>query len=125
MFLSLWDTGENEEIRKGIYSRADAIVVCFPVQGGNEEKNYDMLKNFFDESSDFCKKIFLVGTKTDTRAGKEGAFQFKQGLELAKKLNGQAYLECSALNYDGSVEEVFKEVAKRTFAYKYLLESVR
>ena len=99
-------------------------MVCFPVEGDDKE-NSDSLKNFCEESSHFCNRLFLVGTKTDTRAGKEGAFQFKQGLELAKKLNGQAYLECSALNYDGSVEEVFKEVAKRTFAYKYLLESVR
>ena len=125
MFLSLWDTGENEEIRKGIYSRADAIVVCFPVQGDNEE-NFDMLKNFFDESADFCKKIFLVGTKTDERGEKEGKEGFKQGVALAKKLNMQAYLECSAKNNDGSVEEVFKEVAKsRASVEKDLLASIR
>ena len=124
MFLSLWDTGENEEIRKGVYSRADAIMVCFPVQGGDKE-NSDTLKNFFEESSEFCKRLFLVGTKTDMRPGKEGAVQFKQGIELAKELNGQAYLECSAQNDDGSVEEVFKEVARRTSVSKYLLASVR
>ena len=124
MFLSVWDTGENKEIRKGIYSRADAIMVCFPVQGGDQEK-YDTLKNFVEESSEFCQRLFLVGTKTDTRPGKEGAVQLKQGMELAKKLNGQTYLECSAQNDNGSVEEVFKEVAKRTSACKYLLASVR
>ena len=124
MLLSLWDTGENEEIRKGIYSRADAIMVCFPVRGDDKE-NSDTLKNFVEESSDFCQRLFHVGTKTDARPGKEGAVQFKQGIELAKKLNGQTYLECSAQNDDGSVEEVFKEVAKRTSACKNLLASVR
>ena len=124
MFLSLWDTGEDEEIRKGIYSRADAIMVCFPVQAGDKEKS-DTLKNFVEESSEFCKRFFLVGTKTDTRPGKEGAVQLKQGMELAKKLNGQTYLECSAQSDNGSVEEVFKEVARRTSACKNLLQSVR
>ena len=124
MFLSVWDTGEDEEMRKGIYSRADAIMVCFPVQGGDKEK-YDTLKNFVEESSDFCKRVFLVGTKTDMRPGKEGAVQLKQGIELAKKLNGQTYLECSAQSDNGSVEEVFKEVARRTSACKNLLASVR
>ena len=114
MFLSLWDTGENEEIRKGIYSRADAVMVCFPVVGSDEET----LKEFFDESSKFCKQIFLVGTKTELRAGKERSIQFKRGKELAKELNGKAYLECSAQNNDGSVEEVFKEVATRASAGK-------
>ena len=121
MFLSLWDTGENEEIRKGIYSRADAIMVCFPAQGGDEE-NSEMLKNFFEESSDFCKKIFLVGTKTDV---KDGAIQFKHGIALAKKLDGQTYLECSAKNNDGSVAEVFKEVAKMASVGKNLLADIR
>ena len=124
MLLSLWDTGEDEEIRKGIYSRADAIMVCFPVQGGDKE-NSDTLKNFVEESSEFCQRLFLVGTKTDTRPGKEGAVQLKQGMELAKKLNGQTYLECSAQNDDGSVEEVFKEVAKRTSTCKNFLASIK
>ena len=99
MFLSLWDTGENEEIRKGIYSRADAVMVCFQVQ----EENSDTLKKFFEESSNFCRKIFFVRTKIDERGEKEGAVQFKQGIALAKKLNGQAYLECSAQKKEGSV----------------------
>ena len=124
MFLSLWDTGKSEEIRKGIYSRADAIMVCFPVKGGDEE-NYDMLKNFFEESWDFCKKIILVGTKTDERSGKNEAIPFKEGIALAKKLNGQTYLECSAQNNDRSVEEVFKEVAKRASVGKGLLADIR
>ena len=120
MFLSLWDTGENEEIRKGIYSRADAIMVCFPVQGGDEE--IYTLNNFFEESSAFCKKIFLVGTKTDV---KDGAIQFKQGIALAKRLDGQTYLECSAKNNDGSVAGVFKEVAKMASVGKNLLADIR
>ena len=125
MFLSLWDTGEDEEIRKGIYSRADAIMVCFPVQGGGDKEKSDTLKNFVEESSEFCKRFFLVGTKTDMRPGKEGAVKFKQGLELARKLNGQTYLECSAQNDNGSVEEVFKEVAKRTSTCKNFLASIK
>ena len=123
VFLSLWDTGENEDIRKGIYSRADAVMVCFPV--GSDEENHETLKSFFDESFQFCRKIFLVGTKTELRAGKDRAIQFKRGKELAKELNGQAYLECSTQNNDGSVEEVFKEVAKRASVGKGLLESIR
>ena len=82
-------------------------------------------KKFFEESSNFCRKIFLVGTKTDERGEKDGAVQFKQGIALAKKLNGQAYLECSAQNNDGSVEKVFKEVAKRASVDKELLASIR
>ena len=66
-----------------------------------------------------------MGTKTDLRAGKVGVAQFKQGRELAKKLNGQAYLECSARKRDGSVKEVFMEVAKRTSMSKDLMASVR
>ena len=86
MFLSVWDTGENAEIRKGIYSRADAVMVCFPVVGYDEEIS-QTLKDFFEESSKFCKQIFLVGTKTELRAGKDIAIQFKQGKELTKELS--------------------------------------
>ena len=96
-------------------------MVCFPVVGCDEEA----LKIFFDESSKFCKQIFLVGTKTELRAGKERSIQFKRGKELAKELNGKAYLECSAQNNDGSVEEVFKEVAKRALEGKDLRDSIR
>ena len=96
-------------------------MVCFPVVGCDEAT----LKNFFAESSKFCKQIFLVGTKTELRSGKEKAIQFKRGKELAKELNGKAYLECSAQNNDGSVEEVFKEVAKRASLGKDLPGSLR
>ena len=122
-FFSLWDTGENADIRKGIYSRADAVMVCFPVVGYDEEIS-QTLKYFFDESSKFCKHIFFVGTKTELRAGNDRAIQFKQGKELAKELKGEAYLECSAQDNDGSVEEVFKEVAKRASTGKDQLDSL-
>ena len=96
-------------------------MVCFPVVEYDEKT----LKKFFDESSKFCKQIFLVGTKTELRAGKERAIQMKRGKELVKELNGEAYLECSAQNNDGSVEGVFKEVAKRASAKKGLPDSLR
>ena len=89
-------------------------MVCFPV--GCDEEPLETVKNFIDESSKFCKHIFIVGTKTDLRAGKDKAKQFKQMKELTKELNGQAYLECSAQKNDGSVEETFQEVVKRVSA---------
>ena len=98
-------------------------MVCFPVVGYDEEIS-QTLKYFFDESSKFCKHIFFVGTKTELRAEKDRAIQFKQGKELAKELKGEAYLECSAQDNDGSVEEVFKEVAKRASTGKDQLDSL-
>ena len=110
---SLWDTGANSEVRKSIYSRADAVMICFPVNHDTESKSIsEVLKEFVEESRNASKKIFLVGTKTELRNETKDTIQFKHGRELSKELGVQGYFECSSKKDDGSVSEVFRKVAK-------------
>ena len=108
---SLWDTGAISEVRKSIYSRADAVMICFPVNHDTESIS-EVLKEFVEESRNASKKIFLVGTKTELRNETKDTIQFKHGRELSKELGVQGYFECSSKKDDGSVSEVFRKVAK-------------
>ena len=49
----------------------------------------------------------------------------EEGRAMAEKINAFAYLECSAKNNDGSVGEVFKEVAKLASVGKNLIADGR
>ena len=57
-FASLWDTGADAEIRKSIYSRADAVMICFSVDH-DEETIREVLNEFVKESMNVSKNIFL------------------------------------------------------------------
>ena len=123
-FVSLWDTGADAEIRKSIYSRADAVMICFSVDH-DEETIREVLKEFVNESMNVSKNIFLVGTKTELRSKKGNQIQYKKGKELAKELRLQGYFECSAQSDHGSVSDVFKGVAKKASEEKDLLAAIR
>ena len=75
---SLWDTGANSEVRKSIYSRADAVMICFPVNHDTESID-EVLREFVEESRNVSKKIFLVGTKKELleKWGKQMIVLFK------------------------------------------------
>ena len=74
---------------------------------------FDTLKQFADEAISVCPNLFLVGTKTDMREGREEkTVSLKKGIKLAKGVNAKAYLECSTQDNSDSVRRVFKDVAK-------------
>ena len=75
---------------------------------------FETLKQFADEAKTVCPNLFLVGTKTDLREGREeNTVSLKKGIKLAKGVNAIAYLECSTQEKSNSVEKVFKDVAKQ------------
>ena len=87
-------------------------MICFPVNQ-SEDEVFDTLKQFAEEAKAACPNLFLVGTKTDLRGGREeNTVSLKRGIKVARGLNAIAYLECSTQENNNSVGRVFKDVAK-------------
>jgi Ras family protein A len=71
--------------------------------------------------------VVLVGLKTDLRTDpetlkrlskiKQSVVSRDDGLKVAKKIGAYAYVECSALTYEG-VEEVFETAARAALKMK-------
>lgn len=66
--------------------------------------------------------MILVGTKTDLRdrpqqssnSAKKGPISFEDGVALAKKINANKYMECSAITQKG-LSAIFEEAVRLTF----------
>ena len=65
----MWDTGEDEDIRKSSYPGADAVMICFSVERRGAELT-KTLKSLAKEAAAHCKLVFLIGTKTELREAK-------------------------------------------------------
>ena len=71
-------------------------------------------------------KLFVVGTKTDLRTDEgtianlkakgQHPITYKEGVELAKKIGAQKYVECSAKTEN--LKEVFIEIIQEYFESK-------
>lgn len=109
--LSLWDTAGQEEyarLRYLSYPETDVFLLCYSV---NEMSTFHNIgEHWHGELKHHCPeaKIVLVGTKVDLRVEAEKnsqAFVTKEmGMDLAKNLQVDRYVECSALTQDGLVE---------------------
>ncbi|XP_051720182.1 ras homolog family member Ga [Ctenopharyngodon idella] len=126
--LNLWDTAGQEEydrLRTLSYPQTNVFIICFCVASPSSYENVKL--KWYPEVSEHCPHvpILLVGTKTDLRDDPEVLQKLKeknlsvvsqqQGAALARQIQANKYMECSALNQDG-VKEVFTE-AVRTFLH--------
>jgi len=128
--LALWDTAGQEDydrLRPLSYPDTDVVLMCFGID------NPDSLDNIPDkwtpEVRHFCPGIpvILVGLKRDLRddpATKDVLSKIKQepvspqkGEEVAKTIEANKYLECSAKDNDG-VTAVFEAATRCALAAK-------
>lgn len=128
MELSLWDTAGQEEfdrLRSLSYDDTQAIMLCFSVD--NKDSLENVATKWVAEITEHCQgvKVVLVALKCDLREEHEkdeddgdgnGApakhiIEYKEGLEVARRIGALRYLECSAMRNRG-VNEAFTEAAR-------------
>jgi len=114
--LALWDTAGQEDydrLRPLSYPDTDVILMCFSIDSP------DSLENIFEkwtpEVRHFCPSvpIILVGNKKDLRNDenvkrelakmKQEPVKYEEGTLMCEKIDGDAYLECSAKMKDGVI----------------------
>ncbi|KAM0798321.1 small GTPase superfamily [Usnea florida] len=132
--LSLWDTAGQEEfdrLRSLSYDDTHTIMLCFSVDSKDSLENIE--SKWVGEIAENCQgvKLVLVALKCDLRerssdeeeetgAGRGGEkvmIDYKQGLEVAKRIQALRYLECSAKRNRG-VNEAFTEAARVALSVK-------
>ncbi|KAI9796060.1 MAG: Rho GTPase [Candelina submexicana] len=133
--LSLWDTAGQEEfdrLRSLSYDDTHAILLCFSVDSKDSLENIE--SKWVGEIAENCQgvKLVLVALKCDLRSertGDEGELgagahreekdliDYKQGLEVARRIQALRYLECSAMKNRG-VKEAFTEAARVALSVK-------
>ncbi|KAL8952217.1 MAG: hypothetical protein Q9222_001872 [Ikaeria aurantiellina] len=135
--LSLWDTAGQEEfdrLRSLSYDDTHTIMLCFSVDSRDSLENVE--SKWVGEIAENCQgvKLVLVALKCDLRASSDddddGAdedpsqprkekdmIDYKEGLEVAKRIQALRYLECSAKRNRG-VNEAFTEAARVALSVK-------
>jgi len=122
--LNLWDTAGQEEfdrLRSLSYDNTHAIMLCFSVDSPESLENISSKWQAEIEENCPNASIVLVALKCDLREEQADAdeenepkrpmIDYKQGLEVAKKIKALRYLECSAMKNRG-VKEAFTEAAR-------------
>ncbi|CAD6580538.1 MAG: Rho GTPase [Alectoria sarmentosa] len=132
--LSLWDTAGQEEfdrLRSLSYDDTHTIMLCFSVDSTDSLENVE--SKWVGEIAENCQgvKLVLVALKCDLRerggdeeeetearrGGEKVMIDYKQGLEVAKRIQALRYLECSAKRNRG-VNEAFTEAARVALSVK-------
>ena len=128
--LGLFDTAGQEDydkLRPLSYPQTDVLVIVFSLDNPTSFSNVGAKWSL--EVQNHCKNvpIILVGNKSDLSSDQETISRLRnkgcepitypRGLSLAKKINAQTYIECSALTGEG-IEDVFHEAVIAAFASK-------
>ncbi|XP_053482448.1 rho family GTPase 3b [Ictalurus furcatus] len=119
--LSLWDTSGSpyyDNVRPLSYPDADAVLICFDIS--RPETLDSVLRKWKGEIEEFCPntKMLLVGCKSDLRTdlatfvqlSNELPLTYDQGSNMAKQISAP-YIECSALQSENSVRDIFHVAA--------------
>ena len=122
--LALWDTAGQEDydrLRPLSYPDTDVILMCFSIDSPDSLENIP--EKWTPEVKHFCPNvpIILVGNKKDLRDDehvkkelakmKQEPVKHEEGTQMCEKINGYAYLECSAKTKDGVIA-VFRTATK-------------
>ena len=128
--VALWDTPGTEgfeRIRPLCYPDTDVILMCFSIDSPDSLAN--IAEKWTPEVRHYCPNvpIILVGNKKDLRNEditetelarmKQPTVKSKKGPRMCEKINGYAYLECSAKTREG-VRDVFETAAKAALETK-------
>ena len=120
-------TGQEgyDRLRHLAYADTDVILMCFSVNTPNSLENIHA--KWVPEVQHFCPDVpfLLIATKKDLRndpatksamaCRKLEIIRTEQGRAMAKKINANAYLECSAKTREG-VREVFDAATRAALA---------
>ena len=123
--LQLWDTAGQEDYKKLrplSYPQTDVFLLCFSLVSPTSLENIETM--WVPEIKEHCpdKPFILVGMKSDLRDEfEQNAENFRskgmepvstaKGMEMKKKINACAYVECSALKML-NLTAVFDEAVK-------------
>ncbi|KAI4196879.1 MAG: hypothetical protein LQ350_006248 [Teloschistes chrysophthalmus] len=132
--LSLWDTAGQEEfdrLRSLSYDDTHTIMLCFSVDSKDSLENIE--SKWVGEIAENCQgvKLVLVALKCDLRTDEEDdenedpsqprksndMIDYKEGLDVARRIQALRYLECSAKRNRG-VNEAFTEAARVALSVK-------
>lgn len=128
--LALWDTAGQEDydrLRPLSYPDSHVILICISVDSPDSLQN--VYEKWIQEVNHFCSGLpaLLIGCKKDLRndevtkrklwesAGKHPLTE-KDGINAARELNMETYLECSAKTGEG-VKTVFEEATRISLMY--------
>ncbi|XP_059560865.1 rho-related GTP-binding protein RhoE [Myotis daubentonii] len=118
--LSLWDTSGSpyyDNVRPLSYPDSDAVLICFDIS--RPETLDSVLKKWKGEIQEFCPntKMLMVGCKSDLRTDvstlvelsnhRQTPVSYDQGANMAKQIGAATYIECSALQSENSVRDIF------------------
>ncbi|KAL9979226.1 hypothetical protein ACROYT_G016857 [Oculina patagonica] len=124
--IASWDTiGQRnphfDRFRPGSYPNTDVILMCFSIDSPGSLENVP--EKWVPEMSHFCPNIpiILVGNKKDLRDDQETKEKLsklgkapvtsEEGRAMCERINGYAYMECSAKTIDG-VRDVFENATR-------------
>ncbi|NXX75938.1 RND3 protein, partial [Urocolius indicus] len=117
--LSLWDTSGSpyyDNVRPLSYPDSDAVLICFDI---SRPETLDSVLKKASEIQEFCPntKMLLVGCKSDLRTDvstlvelsnhRQTPVSYDQGTNMAKQIGAATYIECSALQSENSVRDIF------------------
>ncbi|NXG01691.1 RND3 protein, partial [Sakesphorus luctuosus] len=117
--LSLWDTSGSpyyDNVRPLSYPDSDAVLICFDI---SRPETLDSVLKKAREIQEFCPntKMLLVGCKSDLRTDvttlvelsnhRQTPVSYDQGANMAKQIGAATYIECSALQSENSVRDIF------------------
>jgi len=117
--FALWDTAGQEEykrLRCLSYPETDVFLICFSIVS---TASLDNVKTVWaPEVKHHCPtaKIILVGTKLDLRESTKPHVTPEEGEKMAKTINAEKYMECSALTQTG-LKAVFEEAIRAVYGH--------
>uniref|UniRef100_A0ABI7ZH42 Rho family GTPase 3 n=1 Tax=Felis catus TaxID=9685 RepID=A0ABI7ZH42_FELCA len=114
---SLLGSPYYDNVRPLSYPDSDAVLICFDIS--RPETLDSVLKKWKGEIQEFCPntKMLLVGCKSDLRTDvstlvelsnhRQTPVSYDQGANMAKQIGAATYIECSALQSENSVRDIF------------------
>ncbi|XP_055533001.1 ras-like GTP-binding protein RhoL [Wyeomyia smithii] len=111
--IQLHDTAGQEDferIRRQFYKQANCFLLCYSIDSRVSFENVTA-KWIPELTANLRLPIVLVATKVDTRRHTNKEVSTREGEQLARKINANAFIECSAK--DGSnVEQAIEEAVR-------------
>ncbi|XP_058458191.1 ras-like GTP-binding protein RhoL [Malaya genurostris] len=114
--IQLHDTAGQEDydrIRQQFYKRAHCFLLCYAINNRISYENIS-LKWIPEITANTRVPIVLIATKLDLRKGVSSEVTTAEGARLARKINANSFIECSAKT-DQNVKLAVEEAVRACF----------